>query len=202
MRLGIYGGSFDPVHYGHLLLAECCREQAALDRILFVPAAQSPHKLDSDPTPPNVRCEMVKLAIGGHEAFETSTLEVDRGGVSYTIDTLKKIAEQRGDASLFLLMGADTLFDFPKWKSPHEICELCSLVVVERPGSAAVSFAALDGIAAPERIAEFERQVVHMPQIDISSTDLRQRVRGGRSIRFQMPRAVEEYIRATGVYRN
>ena len=123
MRLGIYGGSFDPIHYGHLLLAECCREQAALDRVLFVPAFQSPHKLGAEPASAAARCEMVQLAIGGHAAFGLSTIEVDRGGVSYTIDTVTALGEQFPEGELFLLMGADTLHDFPNWRSPDEISE-------------------------------------------------------------------------------
>ena len=200
MRLGIYGGSFDPIHYGHLLLAECCREQRELDQVCFVPAFQSPHKLDTEPVPAGTRCEMVELAIGGHAHFTLSSIEAERGGVSYMIDTLRALGAEHEHSELLLLMGADTLLDFPKWKSPDEICKMCSLVVVERPGVDKVSFEGLRGIASPERILQFEALIVRMPQIDISSSEIRERVHSKRSIRFQTPRAVEEYIRANQLY--
>lgn len=200
MRFGIYGGSFDPIHFGHLLLAECCREQRELDQVRFVPAAQSPHKLETRPASATARSEMVQLAIGGHPNFLMDPVEVNRGGLSYTIDTLKGIRQRYAEAELFLLMGADTLVDFPKWKSPGEICEICDLIVVQRPGHAPANFANLGSITTPERIADFEGLVVVMPQIDLSSREIRLRVAHRRSIRFQMPRAVEEYIQMHKLY--
>ncbi len=115
MRLGILGGTFDPVHYGHLLLAEQTREQCGLDRIWFLPAAVPPHKRSAPLTPGARRIEMLRLAIAGHEAFEVSTLEIDRGGVSYTLDTLSAVRQQQPEAELFFLMGADSLRDLPTW---------------------------------------------------------------------------------------
>src|SRR5690606_24290783 len=116
MRLGIYGGSFDPVHYGHLLLAESCRESCRLDRVAFIPAAVSPHKRDVPPSESKHRVEMLRLAIAGNDAFEISTIELDRGGVSYTVETVAAMAELHPGAELFLLMGADSLVDFPTWR--------------------------------------------------------------------------------------
>ena len=202
MQLGVYGGSFDPIHLGHLLLAECCREQHSLDRVLFVPAHQSPHKLDADPVPADTRCEMVQLAIAGHEPFELCREEVDRGGVSFTVDTLQSLSAQHPDARLFLLMGADALADFPSWKHPQQICELCDLVVVNRPGGAPVDFQPLAGFMDAPRLKQLANLVVEMPQIDLSSSDIRARVREGRSIRFQTPRAVELLIRTQQLYQH
>src|SRR5688500_16461341 len=105
MRLGVFGGSFDPVHYGHLLLAETCREQAKLDQIWFIPAAVPPHKQDREMTPAKLRVEMLQLAVGGTDYFRVNTLEIDRGGVSYTVDTLAEIKQQLDNVELFLLMG-------------------------------------------------------------------------------------------------
>ena len=113
MRIGILGGSFDPVHYGHLLLAECCREDCQLDQVWLTPAAIPPHKRQREPTPAKARLEMLQLAAGGHAGLEVCSLEIDRGGVSYTVDTLATITRQQTDAQLFLLMGADTLQDLP-----------------------------------------------------------------------------------------
>ena len=201
LRLGIFGGSFDPVHYGHLLLAECCREQASLDRVRFIPAAVSPHKIGAEPVSAEDRVEMLKLAVGGHEFFEVSTSEIDRGGVSYTVDTMATLRAEDADRELFFLMGADSLFDFPSWKQPDEICRLCTPVVVSRPGSPAPDFSVLKDIVKPERLAEIEKQAVQMPQIDISSTEIRERARDGRSFRFQTPRAVEKYIQTKELYK-
>ena len=201
-RLGIFGGSFDPVHYGHLLLAECCREQCQLDLVRFIPAAVSPHKVGAEPVSAADRVEMLKLAVGGHAFFEVSTSEIDRGGVSYTIDTLTALKEEDADRELFFLMGADSLFDFPNWKSPETICQLCTPVVVSRPGSAEPDFSILKDVVSAERRKEIEKHLVTMPQIDISSTEIRERASSERSFRFQTPRAVEKYIQSKALYKS
>lgn len=200
-RLGIFGGSFDPVHYGHLLLAETCREQCGLDRVLLIPTAVSPHKQNETPTPSKDRVEMLRLAVAGHEQFSVSMLEVDRGGVSYTIETLTALAAEHPRAKLFLLMGADSLDDLPTWREPRRICELVIPVVVRRAGAAEPDFRVLAGIVDDARLAEIKQQQVEMPIIELSSTDLRQRVANGKSIRYRTPRAVEKYIETHGLYR-
>ena len=200
MRLGIYGGSFDPIHWGHLLLAECCREQQGLDRVLFLPACQSPHKQEAAPVSAAARCEMVELAIAGHGPFELCTLEVDRGGLSYTIDTLRALREQYPHDQLFLLMGGDTLADFPRWKDPRQIAECCDLLVVDRPGGDPLDFESLAKIVAEPQLRQWASSVVQMPQIDLSSSEIRQRLADGRSIRFQVPRAVEAYLHHHQLY--
>lgn len=134
-RLGIFGGSFDPVHYGHLLLAESCREQCHLDQVWLLPAAAAPHKQQRQTTSSRHRVEMLRLAVGGHRAMRVSTLEIDRGGVSYTVDTLTTIHQQLPHCELFFLMGADSLEDLPHWRQPQRICELAVPVVVRRAGS-------------------------------------------------------------------
>ena len=201
MRIGIYGGSFDPVHYGHLLLAESCREQCQLDRIYFLPAAQSPHKRHVPVTAGKERVEMLRLATGGHESFEVKTWELDRGGVSYTVDTLRAIHAEEPHNAWFFLMGGDSLADFPTWREPAEICRLASLVVVDRPGSPRADLAGLASFVAAATLRELEGLRVDMPQIEISSSDLRQRVSSGKSIRFRTPRAVEAFIQANDLYR-
>ncbi|MBN1591417.1 MAG: nicotinate-nucleotide adenylyltransferase [Pirellulales bacterium] len=201
MRLGLFGGSFDPVHYGHLLLAECCRAQCGLDRVWFLPAANPPHKKGQQLSPAEQRVAMLRLATAGHEPFEVNTHEIDRGGTSYTVDTLRHFHEMHGDDELFLLVGADMLADLPNWREADEICRLALPVAVRRPSSAKLNFDGLDSIASAERINQIRAHQVEMPEIGTSSTELRSRVAAGRSIRFQTPRAVEEYIRMHGLYR-
>ncbi len=200
-RLGLFGGSFDPVHYGHLLLAECCREQARLDQVIFLPAAAPPHKLDRPLTSSVHRVEMLELAIAGHEHFHVSRYEADRPEVSYTVDTLAYFREENPQAELFLLLGADMFNDLPHWRRAEEVCRLALPVVARRAGAAEVDFSLLAPLVEPERLEAIRQHQVEMPSIGISSTDLRRRVAAGRSIRYQTPRAVEEYIRSHGLYR-
>ena len=201
MRLGIYGGSFDPVHYGHLLLAECCREELRLDAVWLVPAAAPPHKQGRAVTPAKARVEMLQLALGGHEAITVSTIEIDRGGVSYTVETLRTINAMHPGAELFLLMGADMLLDLPTWREPAEICRLAIPATVRRPGFPPLDFSPLAPLVTPERLDEIRRHQVEMPQMGLSGTEIRQRVGQGKSIRYRTPRAVEKYIEANGLYR-
>jgi len=200
MRLGLFGGSFDPVHYGHLLLAECCREQCRLDAVWFLPAAVPPHKQDRELTPAAARIEMLELVIAGNPAFSVCRCETDRGGVNYTVDTLAHIRDEDPSRELFLLLGADMLADLPHWRNAARVCELAVPVAVRRPGCGTIEFDGLREIASPERIELVRCHQVEMPEIGISGTDLRRRVRSGRSIRYQVPRAVEMYIETHGLY--
>jgi nicotinate-nucleotide adenylyltransferase len=200
MRLGLLGGSFDPVHCGHLLLAECCREQCRLDAVWFLPAAVPPHKQDRELTPAAQRIEMLELAIAGNPTFSVCRYETDRGGVNYTVDTLAHLAEEDPSRELFFLVGADMLLDLPHWRNAARVCELAVPVVVHRPGCGPVDFECLRAIASPERIEVMRRHEVEMPAMGISGTDLRRLVRAGQSIRYQVPRAVEMYIETHGLY--
>jgi nicotinate-nucleotide adenylyltransferase len=201
MRLGIFGGTFDPVHYAHLLLAEQCRQQCQLDRVWFMPAAVPPHKVERTLTSAVRRIEMLKLAIAGHDAFEVSTLEIDRGGVSYTLDTLLAVRGQQADADLLFLMGADSLRDLPLWWEPARICQLATPVVVRRLGAPEPDLSVLAPLVSLERLHEIRICQVQMPVVEFSSTAIREAVAAGRSIRFQTPRAVEKYIETHGLYR-
>jgi nicotinate-nucleotide adenylyltransferase len=200
MRLGILGGTFDPVHYGHLLLAECCREQCRLDAVWFLPAATPPHKQDRTPTSAEHRIAMLELAVAGNTAFSVCRYEADQGGVNYTVDTLTHFHEEDSNRELFFLMGADMLLDLPHWRNAARVCELAIPVAVSRPGSAPVDFDCLGGIASPERIESIRRHQVEMPEIGISSTNLRRRVSSGQSLRYRLPRAVEKYIETHNLY--
>lgn len=202
MRLGIFGGTFDPVHYGHLLLAEACREQCRLDELWFVPAAVPPHKQERTLSPAKDRVEMLRLAIAGHSSFSVSILEIDLGGVSYTVKTLEAVHSARPEAMLFFPMGADSLRDLPTWREPRRICELAIPIIVRRAGSPEPDLSALATLALPERCAEIKGYQIEMPVIELSSTDIRGRVSKGQSIRFRTPRAVEKYIETQGLYRS
>ena len=201
MRLGIFGGSFDPVHYGHLLLAECCREDCRLDQVWFVPAALSPHKRQGAVASPAQRIDMLRLATGGQETFVVSTLEIDRGGISYTVETLEAIHREQPEAELFFLMGADSLADLPTWREPGRICELASPIVVRRAGAPEPDFSSLAPLVAPDRLEAIRQLRVEMPAVNLRASDLRRRIAAGHSIRYRTPRAVEKYIEAQGLYR-
>jgi nicotinate-nucleotide adenylyltransferase len=184
-----------------LLLAEACREACRLDEVWFLPAALPPHKQRDDLTPAAQRIEMLELATGGHPAFAVSRLEVDRGGVSFTVDTLAQLKAEAPDRELFFLLGADSLRDLPQWREPRRVCELALPVIVGRPGASPADLGPLASLVSPERLDEIRRSLVQMPEIALSSRDIRRRVAAGLSIRYQTPRAVEKYIEAAGLYR-
>jgi nicotinate-nucleotide adenylyltransferase len=201
MRLGVFGGTFDPAHTGHLILAEQCREQGRLDRVLFVPAARPPHKQDAPLTPFAQRVEMLELAVAGQPAFRVDDLEKDRPGPSFTVHTLEELRRRHPGDEFFLLLGSDTLHDLKHWYQPERIAELAGFLVMLRPDWPAFSE---DELAAalnlPDRAA-LRYQRVQTPLIDISSRDLRRRVAEGRSVRYLLPRAVEAYINDKHLYR-
>ncbi|MEM9410940.1 MAG: nicotinate-nucleotide adenylyltransferase [Planctomycetota bacterium] len=198
MRIGIFGGSFDPIHLGHLILAEECRVQANLDQVIFIPAFHSPLKSDTPRSKAKQRLEMLSLALGGQSSFQVSRLELDRGGRSYTVDTLNELKTEYQDDDLFLLMGQDSLATFDQWKSPDEICKMAIPLIVRRPGmqgtESLLDLKRLSTFVDPETLSTIEQLAVGSRLIDISSTDIRQRVADGKSIRYLVPRAVEKYI--------
>lgn len=197
MKIGLFGGSFDPVHLGHLLLAETAREACELDQVWFIPAFQSPFKNNLPTATGKQRLEMMRLAVAGFPVFVVYDGEVKRKEVSYTIDTVREISQSRPDDELFLIIGADSLRDFHCWKDPGEILKLVTLVAVNR-GAQSVSIPAeLEQLVpgAQERI-----RTITMPGVDFSSSDLRERVRTGRTVRFQTPRAIEQYILQNRIY--
>jgi nicotinate-nucleotide adenylyltransferase len=200
MRLGIFGGSFDPVHYGHLLLAESCREQVELDAVWFLPSAISPHKQDRQAAPVEARVEMLELAIAGHPQFAVCRYEVDRGGVNYTVETLAALRAADASRELFLLLGGDSLADLPTWRDPAGICELATLVVVARAGHAAPKVDGLSRLLSPGGGVEARACEVSMPAIDLSASEIRRRVAAGASVRYRTPRAVEKYLETHRLY--
>jgi nicotinate-nucleotide adenylyltransferase len=201
MRVGVYGGTFDPVHLGHLILAEQCREQGRLDQVWFTPAPRPPHKLDQPPTRFEQRVEMLQLALASQPAFQIDEIEKERSGPSYTVETLAELHRRHPGDEFFLLIGGDSLADLPHWREPRRILQLAGILVMERPGHIlppTEQLRAQFGLAEAE---ELRVQILDAPLIDIASRDLRQRAAEGRSIRYLVPRAVECYIQERRLYR-
>lgn len=194
MKIGIFGGAFDPIHNGHLLLAEQCREQCELDEVWFVPTRTPPHKDAAALTPGRERCEMLAFATAGIPEFLVKRIELDREEVSWTVDTLRSTRETNPHDDLFLLIGADSLADLPTWRDPETIAELATIVAVNRGEAEPGDVAGLSA-AIRDRV-----RFVTMPGVAISATDIRSRVADGKSIRFLVPRAVEQFILERGVY--
>lgn len=192
MRLGIFGGTFDPVHYGHLMVAESCREQLRLDEVRWIPAASPPHKPGVRITDGHARADMLELALSGYADFKVDRRELKRSGPSFTVDTLKEMHLEFLSAELFLLIGADSLRDFRTWREPAQIAEMATIVACNRPGVAAISADQIElwvGRELASRVIP-----VQIPGTDLSATDLRNRAKNGQSLRFRTPRAVEVYL--------
>jgi nicotinate-nucleotide adenylyltransferase len=185
----LYGGSFNPVHTAHLILAEIAREILNIPQITFVPSPTPPHKnhlLSWD-----IRNEMLGLAIKDNSSFTISDVEKERGGISYTIDTVRFFLNQSDTDRVYLLLGADSLLELPTWRSWQELLDLATIVVMGRPGRSfgSVNKAVLDKVI-----------IIDTPMIDISATTIRKRVKEGRSIRYMVPEAVREYIEKHSIY--
>jgi nicotinate-nucleotide adenylyltransferase len=187
----VLGGTFDPVHLGHLVLAEQAREQLGLDTVLWVPAGDPWRKEGAAVSSAAHRLAMVRLAIDGNDAFAVTDAEIERGGPSYTAETLRGLRGERPETELVFLLGLDALSDLPHWREPAAIIELAGLGVARRGEEAAP-----DGAALERLLPGLSRQVrwIEMPRLDISATDLRRRAAEGRSLRYLVPPAVEAYI--------
>jgi nicotinate-nucleotide adenylyltransferase len=203
LRVGILGGTFDPIHYGHLVIAEEVREALSLDRVLFVPAAIPPHKIGLSITPAHHRAALVELAIAGNPSFAISRIELERDGPSYTVDTLQALA---GDASrqgvareLFFILSTEALAGMRTWREPDRILALCRLAVVARPG---VPIPDRGGLAAAFGDLADRIVVVDTVPLSHSASVVRERAAAGRSIRYLVPPAVETYICEHRLYRS
>lgn len=194
MRVGIFGGSFNPPHIGHLIVAEFIREEANLDKIIFIPCASPPHKQDpkylSQMASSQHRFEMVKIAINGNPFFEVSDLEIKRGGISYTVETVNYLVEQFPDREFYLLIGADQFEEFHTWRDPDEIVKKVHLLVFNRYGYRVTE-------SKFSKYANF----ITVPNVDVSASSIRDRLRQGKSIKYLVPPGVEEYIYRNKLYR-
>jgi len=197
-RLGILGGTFDPIHHGHLVAAEEAHDQLQLDQVLFVPTGIPPHKPRRPISPSFHRLRMVELAIAGKPYLAISRVDVDRSGPCYTVDTLELLrAEQGPEPTFFFIEGADSLADILTWYRTQRLIELCELAIVERPG------VEIDLPQLENHLPGLTARIhwVQMPRLEISSSDLRARVRAGRPITYLVPAAVEAYIVEHGLYK-
>lgn len=199
MKVGIMGGTFDPIHLGHLAMAESAREIFALDEVLFIPSARPPHKVERFVTPEVHRLMMTYLATQSNEKFTVSPMEFLREGLSYTLDTMNALREKFGAAAeLFFIIGADSMADLSKWYKARELVSKVHFIATKRPG-VEVDLPALEEFFGEAAMAHIHQ--VETPGLEISSTDIRERVRAGRSIKYLVPEVVEEYIARERLYK-
>lgn len=191
MKVGILGGSFDPPHLGHLAIAQRATDQLGLDRVLFIPTHRSPHKRDRNMTAARHRLAMVRLAVRGNTAFRVSALEVRKGGLSYTVETLRHVRNLLPGAELYFILGEDNLAQFHRWYRPREIAALARLVVYPRPGSQ----------THPRRRSGFTLRWLKGPLLDLSSSEIRVLAERGSSVRYLVPDGVHRYIVNHRLYR-
>ena len=193
-KIGVLGGTFDPIHLGHLIVAGDIMEKLGLGEVLFIPAGRPWLKLEQEKTitPAEHRLAMVRLAVASNPHFKVSTMEIDRPGLSYSIDTVLELKAKLGaEAEIYFIVGPDALAELPEWKDPARLMGMCQVVGIGRPAHSKVDLLKLERSipGASQRI-----KLVDVPQIDISSTDIRRRVARGLSIRYLVPEAVEKYI--------
>jgi nicotinate-nucleotide adenylyltransferase len=219
MRLGLLGGSFNPIHKGHLAIAHGVYEHLRLSRILFIPTGNPPHKHGESLAPAKARLEMVRLAIAETPLFEVSTIELDRGGKSYSIDTVRKVHMQYGPSSkLFFIIGLDAFLEFPTWKAPEELLRLCHFVVVPRPGHSFQALAKMTLLSdlKSQALMQLDMGVLGrlditvpyssgitcltLPPSPISASEIRQRIRSGLPLANMLPPSVESYILRHSLY--
>ncbi len=196
--LGIMGGTFDPIHMGHLAVAEQARDILGLDAVVFMPAGRQPYKINQDQLAAEKRLEMCRLALSDNENFDVSPLEVEREGITYTIDTLKTVrAHYPSNVKLYFIAGADSIATLADWKDARELSGLASFVGINRPGTKLIGDKA---IKKSLQEAGFTVEFIHAPSLDISSTDLRRRIAQGGSIRYLIPEPVRLVIEAENLY--
>lgn len=198
-RLGIFGGTFDPIHTGHLVTAEAVRDEYKLDKVLFIPAAQPPHKQHQQLAPARQRFEMALLATASNINFEVLTLELERPGLSYTVDTVHELLQMYGmGTEFYFITGADTIGEIHTWHHIGELLSLCHFVAATRPGCKPD----MDMIC--QHLGKAGMEHIHRlstPALEISSTDIRSRVRQGLSVKYIVPEPVEAYIYKEGLYK-
>ncbi len=202
-RIALFGGSFNPIHSGHLIVARSVAEQLHLDRMILLPSASPPHKTAQTLLDPRHRAEMVKLAIADEPIFEFSDYDLTREGPCYTVDTVAHFREELGlDVILHWLIGADSLAELTSWYRVRALVDSCRIITAARPGWDKIDFEVLRTRLSEDHIASLRAGLIDTPRIDISATDIRRRNRAGRSIRYLMPEAVRDYICKHALYQD
>ncbi|MCZ6697465.1 MAG: nicotinate-nucleotide adenylyltransferase [Planctomycetota bacterium] len=200
-RIGLYGGSFDPIHFGHLISARSVAEQLDFSRIILIPSARPPHKPTAAVIDARHRLEMARLAVAGDPLFEVSEVELHRAGPSYSIDTVDELGRQLGDqCDLFWIIGADSLPELATWHRIGELLDRIRIVTAARPGFVVPDVTSLEAKVGAPAVEKLISDRFRTPEIDISATGIRQRVRKGRSVRYLTPSPVAEYIAREGLY--
>lgn len=200
-RIGLYGGTFDPIHLGHLIVARSVLEQLPLDEVVFIPSANPPHKDHARLTDFAHRAEMVRLAIAGEPGFSLDDCENKRAGPSYTLDTVTEFQQRYGNAAeIHWIIGADSLPELVGWHRIRDLVDACQILTVSRPGWDKPDLRPLEKPLGSERLAKLRRGVTETPRIDICSTDIRARVGAGLSIRFLVAESVRDYIESKGLF--
>jgi len=200
-RIGILGGTFNPIHYGHLIMAETIRESFELDKILFIPSGQPPHKTCSVLADAESRFEMVQRAVGSNRFFEASRIEIDRKGYTYTIDTLNLLKKEYGPGTkIYFLIGSDVIPELKTWKDYRNVFRMCEFIAAIRPGYDEEIYK--DALREGRISDELKINMTKAPYIEISSSVIRERVRKGQTIKYLVPENVEYYIYSKGLYRD
>ena len=192
MRIGILGGTFDPIHIAHLIVAEETRMHVPLQKVVFIPTGQPWLKSGRQITEGSLRLEMVRLAVASNPAFDSSSIEIDRPGLTYSVDTLEELAGQWGpDVEINFIIGVDSLLSLPRWKDPERLLDLCTFIAVTRPGY------------SPDALEEVKKLgLIEGPSIGVSGTEIRRRVALGLPVRYLVPSKVERYITERGLYKD
>ncbi len=202
-RVGLYGGSFDPIHHGHLIIARCIAERQSLDEVVFLPSASPPHKHAADLMDSAHRGEMVKLAIEGEAGFRFSDHDLKRSGPTYTIDTISYFQQLLGsNVDVFWIVGADSLAEMATWHRVRSLVDACRIITAARPGWDEINVDPLRACLSQSQVDRLLGDVQQTPRIDISATDIRRRLGDGASIRYLVPDSVRGYIERNGLYQS
>jgi nicotinate-nucleotide adenylyltransferase len=200
MRIGIFGGTFDPIHIGHLWVGEAAKESLSLDELRWIPVAESPLKGRGPIASDQARLQMLHLALDATDGHIVDDREIRRGSISYTLDTVADLAAEFLGAEIVMVIGSDSLASMRQWHQPEMLLSQVVPAVIQRGGETELDFSVLDGLVEPDRINLFRQHVIRMPVIELSSSELRERIAHGRSIRFRTPRSVEALIAAEKLY--
>lgn len=197
-QICLIGGTFDPIHYGHLVVAEEVRQKFGIQKVIFIPAARPPHKMGKEISEPHHRVNMTRLATASNRYFEVSTIEIERQGLSYTIDTVQEIKSIYKIETVYFITGADAVLEILNWKEAEKLLNMCTFIAATRPGynlnNLKETLKSLPGEIFKKTLP------LEVPALSISSSDIRQRVREGRSIKYLLPEPVEQYIKENKIY--